>query len=229
MPSSLSIAVVEDHRALNEVFVDYLESLGSQVFGCFSAEDLDELFARRRVDLLILDVNLPGEDGISIAKRYREAYPFISIIMLTVKASVKDKILGYESGADMYLPKPVSAEELGAAVLSIKRRVIDSKQDTDLPRLAISTRSLVNQHLKVSLSQQEQSLLKGLIEAPNNLLEYWQLLELLDKEITDKNKASLAVYVHRLNKKLEDIGLTNPAIQVAWKTGYQLTSKIIII
>ena len=209
--------------------MDYLRSAGSEVFGCFSAEDLDELFASRRVDLLILDINLPGEDGLSIAKRYREAYPFISIIMLTVRANVKDKILGYESGADMYLPKPVSAEELSAEVLSIKLRVLDHQQDTQLPRLELVSRLLRNQLLKVALSQQEVILLKGLIEAPNNLLEYWQLLELLNKEITDKDKSALAVYVHRLNKKLEEVGLSNPAVQVAWKTGYQLTSKIIII
>ena len=229
MDSTLSVAVVEDHRALNEVFVDYLRGSGHQVYGCFSADDLDELFASQRPDLLILDVNLPGEDGFSIASRYRNAYPSIGIIMLTVKAHVNDKIHGYEAGADLYLPKPVSSEELGAAVMSFKRRMDSDPNNRNIPKLDVAKRVLTNNLLKVTVSQQVLPLLKGLIEAPDQSLEYWQLLELLGKEVTDTSKASLTVYIHRLNKKLEDLGIPDPAIQVVWKTGYQLTSKIIII
>jgi len=229
MESTLSIAVVEDHKALNEVFVDYLTSCGHQVFSCYSAEDLDERFARHRLDLLILDVNLPGEDGFSIASRYRNAYPSIGIIMLTVKAHVNDKIHGYESGADLYLPKPVSSEELGAAVMSFKRRMDSDPSNRNIPKLDVAKRVLTNNLLRVTVSQQVLPLLKGLIEASDQTLEYWQLLELLGKEVTDTNKASLTVYIHRLNKKLEDLGIPDPAIQVVWKTGYQLTSKIIIV
>jgi DNA-binding response OmpR family regulator len=149
--------------------------------------------------------------------------------MLTVRADVKDKIQGYESGADIYLPKPVSADELSAAVLAVERRVLSVRDKSDASQLDILKRTLSNQLLQVELSQTELSLIKGLIEAPNNSLEYWQLLELLNKEVNDKNKSSLTVYIHRLNKKLEELGFPDPAIKSLWKFGYQLTSDIIIL
>ena len=224
----LNIAIVEDHKALREIFAEHLQNEGYGVFECSCAEDLDEYYVENKADILILDVNLPGENGISIASRYRNAYPSIHIIMLTVKADVKDKILGYESGADIYLPKPVSGDELSAAILGIRRRLLSLKGNTDAPQLDIRKRTISIQLLKIELSQTDLSIIKGLIEAPDHSLEYWQLLELIHKDVNDRSKASLAVYIHRLNNKLEELGIPSPAIRSLWKFGYQLTSDIII-
>ena len=224
--SKFQIAIVEDHKALREVFVDNLQSQGYLVFGASSAEDLDEFYVSQPVHLLILDINLPGEDGISIAKRYRKANPNISVIMLTVKATANDRIAGYDAGADIYLPKPVSADELGAAVGSIARRVLKHVSDQGHPSLSFSKRIITKDLTKVSLSEIEAKLLKGLINAPHSSLEYWQLLELIDREVTDKNKATLGVYIHRLCKKLEQVGMPDPAIKSLWKRGYQLTEAL---
>lgn len=221
--SKFQIAIVEDHKALREVFVDNLQSQGYLVFGASSAEDLDEFYVSQPVHLLILDINLPGEDGISIAKRYRKANPNISVIMLTVKATANDRIAGYDAGADIYLPKPVSADELRAAVGSIARRVLKHVSDQGHPSLSFSKRIITKDLTKVSLSEIEAKLLKGLINAPHSSLEYWQLLELIDREVTDKDKANLGVYIHRLCKKLEQVGMPDPAIKSLWKKGYQLT------
>jgi len=229
MDASFRIAIVEDHKALREVFVDCLEANGFEVFGAACAEDLDDFFVREHADLLILDINLPGEDGLSIGKRYRNAYLAISIIFLTVRSDAKDKILGYESGADLYLPKPVSAEELNAAVMSIYRRVKDSVNVKAHPALHIQTRELSHQRFTLSLAPQESKVLKGLIEALDNTLEYWQILELMDKEVTETNKKSLAVFMYRLNKKLEEVDIKNSPIKSVWKTGYQLNVKIVIV
>ena len=223
--SKFQIAIVEDHKALREIFVDNLHSQGYLVFGASSAEDLDEFYVSQPVHLLILDINLPGEDGISIAKRYRKANPNISVIMLTVKATANDRIAGYDAGADIYLPKPVSAHELGAAVGSIARRVLKHVSDQGHPSLSFSKRIITKDLTKVSLSEIEAKLLKGLINAPHSSLEYWQLLELIDREVTDKDKANLGVYIHRLCKKLEQVGMPDPAIKSIWKKGYQLTSS----
>jgi len=224
--SKFQIAIVEDHKALREVFVDNLQSQGYLVFGASSAEDLDEFYVSQPVHLLILDINLPGEDGISIAKRYRKANPNIHIIMLTVKAAAQDRISGYEAGADIYLPKPISADELGAAVGSIARRMLKHVSDQGHPSLSFRMRIITKDLTKVSLSEIEAKLLKGLINAPHSSLEYWQLLELIDREVTDKNKATLGVYIHRLCKKLEQIGMPDPAIKSIWKKGYQLTETL---
>lgn len=223
-----TIAIVEDHQALRDVFSECLSGSGFNVFSAACAEDLDEFFIRDRADLLILDINLPGEDGVSIAKRYRNAYPAINIIFLTVRSEPKDKILGYESGADLYLPKPVSAEELMAAVMSVYRRFKENSTPKNHPVLNIESRELSYQSQKISLTSQEIKVLKALIEATENALEYWHCLEIFDKEVTEKNKKSLAVFIYRLNKKLEEIGIKNSAIQAVWKTGYQLNSKISI-
>ena len=220
------IAIAEDHKALRGLFVDYLEGEGYAVFGASCAEDLDEFYATTSVDLLILDINLPGEDGISIASRYRMANPNIHIIMLTVKAAAQDRISGYEAGADIYLPKPISADELGAAVGSVARRAGKNATKKDCPSLSFSRRTLSLGAMKVSLSEIEAILLRGLINAPNSSMEYWQLLELIDREITDKDKSALGVYIHRLCKKLEQIGLPDTAIKSLWKKGYQLTETL---
>jgi len=103
------------------------------------------------------------------------------------------------------------------------------KVNSDAPQLDILKRTISNQLLKVELSPMESSVIKGLIEAPDNSLEYWQLLELIHKDVNDKNKASLTVYIHRLNNKLEELGIPNPAIKSLWKFGYQLTTNIIIL
>ena len=229
MDANFRIAIVEDHKALREVFAECLIGNGFEVFSAACAEDLDDFFVSSRADLLILDINLPGEDGLSIGKRYREAYPAISIIFLTVRSDAKDKILGYESGADLYLPKPVSAEELNAAVMSIYRRVKESLGLQSSPVLDYQSRELIHDALKTTLAAQEAKVLKGLIEALDHTLEYWQILELMDKEATETNKKSLAVFMYRLNKKLEEAGIKNSPIQSVWKTGYQLNSKIVIV
>jgi two-component system phosphate regulon response regulator OmpR len=221
----MHIAVVEDHNALRTIFRDHLLNDGYSVFAGACAEDLDEHVAKHRLDLLILDLNLPGENGISIARRYRKAYPTLQILMLTVKAETADKIRGYESGADLYLPKPVSAEELSAAVKSIARRVTFIESQDSAPRLDLAKKKVMYNLLTVDLSSNEIKIMKGLIEATDYLLEYWQLMELLGLEPTDKNKLNLGVYIHRLNKKLACVGVPEPGIKALWKVGYQLTEK----
>jgi DNA-binding response OmpR family regulator len=90
-------------------------------------------------------------------------------------------------------------------------------------------RQLSFKNLKTQLSSQEALVLKKFIDSPENIVEYWEILELLEKEFTEKNKTAVTVYIHRLNKKLEGVHIENPAIQSVWKKGYQLTKKIIIL
>jgi two-component system phosphate regulon response regulator OmpR len=228
MKKDFTIAIIEDHDSLREMMTNYFKQENYKVFSGSMGEELDNFFKKNRADLLILDLNLPGEDGISIAKRYRQVYPSINIIILTVRKESKDKILGYGTGADLYLEKPVSLEELNAAVLSIKRRVNQEDLNKENPKLNMKTRQLTFKNLKTQLGTQEAIVLKKFIDSPENIIEYWEILELLKKELTEKNKTAIVVYIHRLNKKLDEVGIENPAIQSLWKKGYQLTKKIII-
>ncbi len=225
----LRIAFVEDHRALREVMGGHLSSHGYQVNGFSCAEELDEFFSHQTADLLILDVNLPGENGLSISQRYRAAYPGIHVILLTVRGSSSERVEGYESGADLYMAKPVSAEELSAAVASIDRRIRHRDSEGSRPALDLHRLALRWMDDEVSLTQVEAALLKSLIEAVDNKLDYWRLIELLGMEVTEKSKSTLGVYIHRLNRKLSAVGLKEPAIRSLWKEGYQLTQKIMLL
>lgn len=224
----MNIVYVEDHTALREILCHDLQEKGFRVTGVSSGEELDEYFQHTKADLLILDINLPGESGTSIAQRYRAAHPEIYIIMLTVRSTASEKIIGYEHGADMYLPKPVSSEELHAALSSISRRLNRQQETEKHPTLDMQRMTLMYAGTEASLTGTEMLLLKSLIEANENRLDYWRLLEVIEKEINEKNKKNLGVYIHRLNRKLTDLGLHDPSIRALWKEGYQLTHKIVI-
>ncbi|MGI9211733.1 MAG: response regulator transcription factor [Methylococcaceae bacterium] len=123
MDSGLNIIVVEDHDDLREITIEALCVLNHRVKGVASAEMLDEVLEKNDTDILVLDLNLPGEDGISLSRRIRAAQPTIGIIMVTVREQIRDRIEGYGSGADLYLTKPTSIEELQAAIKALARRL----------------------------------------------------------------------------------------------------------
>jgi DNA-binding response OmpR family regulator len=100
-----------------------LANKGHHVFGLSCAEELEDAVKGGATDVFILDLNLPGEDGISLAKRIRQAYPLVGIIMLTARSQAKEKVQGYESGADLYMTKPVDFEELCAALQGFVKAV----------------------------------------------------------------------------------------------------------
>jgi DNA-binding response OmpR family regulator len=117
------IIVVEDHDDLREATVDALARMGHGVRGLARAELLDGEFPTFRPHLLVLDLNLPGEDGISLARRFRRSHPGIGIVMVTARNQTEQKIDGYDSGADIYLTKPVSIDEVAAAIHALSRRI----------------------------------------------------------------------------------------------------------
>ncbi|MBU3615585.1 response regulator, partial [Polynucleobacter sp. Latsch14-2] len=122
MPSKIKIAVVEDNDDLRSLLLRNIEREGYTVFGADSAESLDDLLIDHVFNLIILDLNLPSEDGISIATRLKKADHDLYIIMATARNSAEARVAGYESGADIYLTKPFSSAELLAAIGSLARR-----------------------------------------------------------------------------------------------------------
>ena len=123
MATHLNIVVVEDNHDLREAIVEVLTAQGHRVLGLSCAEELGDEGAQAVIDLLVVDLNLPGEDGVSLTRRLRATQPGLYILMMTARDTVRDKVSGYEAGADMYLTKPVSIEELTAAVTSVDRRL----------------------------------------------------------------------------------------------------------
>ena len=222
----MNIVVVEDHQDLRKLFVQHLRRDGFHVVGVNCGDELDDHLANATVDLLILDLNLPGESGLDIARRMRAAQTSLNIIMLTARASESDRIIGYESGADLYLPKPISAQELSAAVMAVDRRVRSATQSVAQLTLNLSRMVMVSSIGEVSLSKSDTSLLKALAAAPDRRLAYWRLFEVTERGQNELAKGQLELQVYRLRKKLADIGIDEDLIKAVRREGYQLTQPL---
>jgi DNA-binding response OmpR family regulator len=120
--ASTVIAVVEDETSLRRDMVEYLRGCGFDAVGAKSGRELNDILAAKPVAVAVLDVNLPGEDGFTIAARLRET-PGIGVIMVTARGSTVDRVVGLEIGADAYMVKPVEMRELEAQVKSLLRRL----------------------------------------------------------------------------------------------------------
>lgn len=226
MSSPLNIVVVEDHDALRDVTVEALTQRGHNVRGVDCAEALPEQPGTAPIDLMVIDLNLPGEDGISLAARIRAAQPNIGIIMVTARSQVRDKMMGYENGADIYLTKPTSTDELIAAVRALTRRIKPVEpQDCDFI-LRMGALTLQGPNGKASLSTHETATLAAFVRAKDQQLETWQLIELADKQVNDASKKALEVQIVRLRKKLLQCGAQEPTFKAIRGQGYHLCIKV---
>ncbi len=230
MPTPLNIVVVEDHDALRDVTVEALSLRGHNVRGVDCAEALPDETGLLPIDLLVIDLNLPGEDGISLAARIRAAQPDIGIIMVTARSQVSDRMEGYECGADIYLTKPTSIDELASAIRALTRRIKPASVDASACVLDLATLSLTSQNGEnsVSLSAHEAAQLAAFIRAKDQQLETWQLIALDDKPVTDTTKKALEVQLVRLRKKLQQVGAAEPTIKAMRGQGYKLCMKLSI-
>lgn len=226
MPATINIVVVEDNLALQELMVDHLTKDGYVVHGVGDADELADRMAGEQVDILVLDINLPGENGLSIASRLREVNPNLYIVMLTARTTERDKMQGYESGADIYLTKPASPAEVSAAISSIYRRIKVYQNDRRSLSLNLQKKQIVGRKGTVNLGSMEVILLKSLAEAPNQKLDYWRMLELIDKQPTDKDKAALGVQVYRLKQKISEASGEEIVIKSVFNEGYQLVTTV---
>ena len=222
MDTPLNIVVVEDHADLREATVAALCSMGHDARGVDCAEALDDELGAFRADLLVLDLNLPGEDGLSLARRIRAAEPGVGIVMVTGRTQLNDRMRGYGSGADIYLPKPASVEELGAAIQALARRIRPTASVQDGISLNPVTLQLQGPQQLVDVSDHESTLLLALSKAKDHRLESWQLMELSNSAMEEQSKAVLEVQIARLRKKLEQAGAPTPTIKAIRGSGYQL-------
>ena len=227
MDTGLKIALVEDNDDLRDLLLRDISRAGYDVQGAGCADDLDDLAATMTFDVLILDINLPGENGFDIARRYKQANPDVFIVMLTARVGTDDKITGYGSGADMYLTKPVSSAELMAAIGSVCRRL--QKPSSNAEIMLNVREMLLTGDASVELNRQETVMLKALIESSNGNLPYYRLLELCGEEVNATSKATLEVRIVRLRKKLGDVGVEGKSIRAIRGEGYQLLQRIRIV
>lgn len=228
MAARLSVLVVEDHDMLREATVAALNNAGHLAKGVVSAEDVDDTPTLAPPDLYVIDLNLPGEDGISLSKRIRESHPRAGIVMVTARTETKDKIAGYESGADIYLPKPVDPEELLAAVDALAHRIRPIAEECTLT-LNLKSLQVRGPKGEVGLSQSEANLLSAFSRAGGEQLERFQVATNLSLKGEVLNATSLEVRLSRLRKKLNQVGAEEPTIKAIRGHGYKLAVTINII
>lgn len=220
----MNIVLVEDNDDLRYLLHRDLVKSGFDVSQASCAEDLDDLATRSVFQVMILDINLPGENGYSIARRFKQSNPALYIIMLTARGDLTDKLNGYDAGADIYLPKPIASSELIAAIQGIGRRILQGNTQC-YAVLNIRAMTLTGTN-SVSISRTELVVLKALSESATGSLPYFRLIELCGEEVDNKSKAALEVRFVRLRKKMVEAGLGENAVKAIRNEGYQLTIRV---
>lgn len=230
MDHGLKIFVVEDNDELRAVLVELLSQDGHRVTGMSCAEDVDSAVSTPPPDLYLLDLNLPGEDGLSLARRIRAAQPEVGLVMLTAREQLRDRVEGYATGADIYLNKPFYPEELVSVVRSLAKRLkagTPSASHHPTGQLNLTELSLRGPAGSVSLSHNECNLLLALARAQDHTLESWQVGFQLGQSEHKLNKASMEVQLSRLRKKFQRSGLPEPGIKAIKGFGYRLCVELV--
>ena len=226
------ILVVDDEAELGALLSRYLGGRSYRVRHCAHAAQADRLLARERFDLLVLDLMMPGEDGLAFCARLRAQGATIPILMLTARGEAIDRIVGLEMGADDYLPKPFEPRELLARIEAMLRRQrllgaqLHQHPEADPCfgpfRLELATRRLLRDGAPVAVSSGEFELLRALAANAGRALSRDRLIELahgLDSGITER---AVDVQILRLRRAIEDDPTTPRYILTVRGKGYLL-------
>ena len=224
------ILVVDDDKRLRELLQRYLGEQGFMVRTAENAQAMDKSLSRDSFDLIILDLMLPGEDGLSICRRLRANEPEQAIIMLTAKGDEIDRIVGLEMGADDYLPKPFNPRELVARIQAVLRRrttLVPGAPTAEDKTIAFSnvevdlaTRTLKRDGETLPLTTGEFAVLKALLEHPRQPLSRDRLMTLARGREQGPFDRAIDVQVSRLRKLIEADPGTPRYLQTVWGFGY---------
>lgn len=234
MSQRLNILLVDDDDQARHSLEAVLCQDGHEVIGVSSAEAVDDEGARVSADLLITDLQLPAESGMSLVRRFRASHPGAGIIMVTGSGRATDRAEAYRSGVDIYLSKPVDPVELLALVQALASR-INRRPPQDLatvvPQLVLNPISLrLSGSLgTVEVSNAEMLLLGAMARAPGQRLENWQIIELLGEDPAVYRKSALEVRLVRLRKKLREAAGPPGAIRAVRGSGYQLCVSLKVV
>lgn len=229
-----NILVVDDDGEILSLVAKYLRSNGFRVHTARSGPEMNEALRHGAIDLIVLDVMLPGRNGLDLCRDLRRTSS-IPVIMLTAKGEETDRIIGLEVGADDYLPKPFNPRELLARINAVLRRVRAQDQRSSEPgrraflfggwRLDTLKRELANpEGIVVDLSTGEYDLLLAFLEAPQRVLTREFLLDAARNRAIDAFDRSIDVQVSRLRRKL---GSAEDLIKTVRGAGYLFAADVI--
>jgi len=236
-PAPVHVLAVDDDPSIRQMIADYLADNDMQVTAVGSGREIADIMERHTIDLLILDLKLPGEDGMRIARHLR-AESDVPIIMLTGRKDEADRVMGLELGADDYLTKPFSPRELLARIRALLRRsrahetIADGLSRIRAYRFAGWELNVRLRRLRspqgeiIPTTNSEFNLLVAFLAAPQRVLSREQLLELSrlhDDEVYDR---SVDVQVGRLRRKIEAKGTQTQLIRTERGAGYVFTAVV---
>lgn len=214
MQENYKVLVVDDDMRLRALLERYLTEQGFQVRSVANAEQMDRLLTRESFHLMVLDLMLPGEDGLSICRRLRSQSNPMPIIMVTAKGEEVDRIVGLEIGADDYIPKPFNPRELLARIRAVLRR-----QANELPgapsqeeaviafgkfKLNLGTREMFREDEPMPLTSGEFAVLKALVSHPREPLSRDKLMNLARGREYSAMERSIDVQISRLRRMVEE-------------------------
>lgn len=208
----LKVLLAEDDKNLGQILKAYLEAKGYPTSLCINGKEAFEMYNRKKFDFCVIDVMMPVKDGFTLAEEIRRLDKKVPILFLTAKSMQEDKIRGFEIGADDYITKPFSMEELLMRMKAILRRVQEGALDesqTNEYRLGKMTFDYNRQVLKahsgdVKLTSKEAELLKLLCDNANQVLDRSLALNRIWQDDSYFNARSMDVYITKLRKYLKD-------------------------
>jgi two-component system OmpR family response regulator len=236
METPAQILIVDDDREISALLAEYLEKNGYRALTATDGKAMAKALEDTRVDLIVLDLNLPGEDGLTLCRNLRTRSD-IPVIMLTARGEPLDRILGLEMGADDYLPKPFEPRELFARIRSVLRRTHAlppnlQASEPQLMRFAGWTMDFTARHLinpegvVVALSGAEFRLLKIFLDHANRVLSRDQLLNLTQGRDADPFDRSIDLQISRLRQKLGEDARSPQIIKTVRNEGYVLATMV---
>jgi two-component system OmpR family response regulator len=235
MQQAPHILVVDDHRDIRELVARYLVKHGYRAIVAENAAAARRTLERGKIDLVVLDIMMPGEDGLSLTRSLREGRD-IPVILLTAMGEETDRIVGLEVGADDYLAKPFNPRELLARVKAVLRRAqalprqpgpAHGRLRFDRFVLDLARRELIDEAgVATMLSSGEFRLLSALVERPGMVLTRDQLLDLTRGRSAQPFDRSIDNQVSRLRKKIERDPRNPQLIKTAWGDGYTFAGEV---
>ncbi len=224
------ILMVDDDLRMRELLQRYLGEQGFTVKAVSDATEMNAAMAHEQPDVIVLDLMLPGEDGLAICRRLRASGSTIPIVMLTARGDEIDRIIGLEMGADDYLPKPFNPRELLARINAVMRRQVLMPPSAPVPEAENisfgeftfdpSTRSLSRNGTPVAITSGEFALLKVFVDHPRQPLSRDRLMQLARGRELDVFDRSIDVQVSRLRRLIEPDPAHPRYLQTMWGFGY---------
>jgi two-component system phosphate regulon response regulator OmpR len=222
--------IVDDDKKLQNLLREFLEGYGFEIFSSLDGKGVVDHLDRTKADVVILDIMLPGADGLDVLKEIRRVST-VPVVMLTARGEDTDRIVGLELGADDYLPKPFNPRELLARIRAIMRRQgRPAYRDSGVVRsgdlILDRTRLMISKGEKeVELSATECKILEALIENSGRVVSRDFLLEYARERSYSVFDRSIDVHVSRLRAKLEEVTEPRTRIKSVWGAGYMWIEK----